>query len=66
MAFQILGCRVSMVGMGSKVGILLERPVHNIMNHTQLLCSFQNDKDLKLKIEMACNHYTNFMVSSHI
>jgi hypothetical protein len=36
--------------------------VHNKMNHTQLLWSFQKGKDLKLEIEMACNHYTKFMV----
>jgi hypothetical protein len=32
------------------------------MNQTQLLCSFQKDKDLKLEIEMTCNYYTNFMI----
>jgi hypothetical protein len=26
------------------------------MSHTQLLCSFQKDKDLKLEIETTCNH----------
>jgi hypothetical protein len=29
------------------------------MSHTQLLCFFQKGKDLKLEIEMACNHCTN-------
>jgi len=40
----------------------MEGCVHNIMSHTQLLCSFQKDKDLKLEIEMTCNHCTKFMV----
>jgi hypothetical protein len=36
--------------------------VHNKMKHTQLLYSFQKGKDLKLEIEMACNHCTKVMV----
>jgi hypothetical protein len=32
--------------------------IHNKMSQTQLLCPFQKGKDLKLKIEMACNHCT--------
>ncbi len=36
--------------------------IHNIMSQTQLLYPFQKGKDLKLEIEMACNHCTKFMV----
>jgi hypothetical protein len=36
--------------------------VHNKVNHTKLLCSFQKGKDLKLEIEMTSNHCTKFMV----
>jgi hypothetical protein len=32
------------------------------MSQTQLLYPFQKGKDLKLEIEMACNHCTKFMV----
>jgi hypothetical protein len=32
------------------------------MSHTQLLCSFQKGKDLKLEIGITCNHCTKFMV----
>jgi hypothetical protein len=39
--------------------------VHNILNHIQLIYSFQKGKDLKLEIEMACNHCAKFMVWSH-
>jgi hypothetical protein len=39
----------------------MEGCLHNRMNHTQFLWSFQNDKDLKLEIEMTCNHCTKFM-----
>jgi hypothetical protein len=38
------------------------RYVHNKMNQTQLLCPFQKNKDLKLEIEMACNHCKKIMV----
>jgi hypothetical protein len=36
--------------------------IHNKMSQTQFLCPFQKSKDLKLEIEMACNHCTKFMV----
>ncbi len=36
--------------------------VHSILNHTQLLCSFLKDKDLKLEIKMTCNDCTKFMI----
>jgi hypothetical protein len=32
--------------------------VHDKMNQTKLLFPFQKGKDLKLEIEMACNHCT--------
>jgi hypothetical protein len=40
--------------------------VHSKMSHTQLLCSFQKGKHLKMEIEMACNHCTKFVVWAHI
>lgn len=36
--------------------------IHSKMNHAPLLCFFQKGKDLKLDIEMTCNHCTKFMV----
>jgi hypothetical protein len=36
--------------------------VHSILNHTQLLCSFLKDKDLKLEIKLTCNDCTKFMI----
>jgi hypothetical protein len=36
--------------------------IHNKMNQTQFLGPFQKSKDLKLEIEMICNHCTKFMV----
>jgi hypothetical protein len=38
------------------------RYFHNKMSQIQLLCPFQKGKDLKLEIEMTCNHCTKFMV----
>jgi hypothetical protein len=35
------------------------------MSQIQLLCSFQKGKDLKLEIEMACNHCIKLW-SNHI
>jgi hypothetical protein len=36
-----------------KISNLINYSINSIMNHIQLLCSFQKDKDLKLEIEMA-------------
>jgi hypothetical protein len=47
---------------GEHINNLINMYIHNKMNQTQLLCSFQKGKDLKLEIEMACNHCTKCMV----
>jgi hypothetical protein len=46
----------------SILNFLLIGCVHSKMSHTQLLCSFQTGKDLKLEIEVTYNHCTKFMV----
>jgi hypothetical protein len=52
--------------IGEHINNLINGYVHNKMGQTQFLCSFEKDKDLKLEIEMACNHCTICMVKSHI
>lgn len=48
--------------IGEHINNLINGYVHNKMGQTQLLYPFQKSKDLKLEIQMACNHCTKFMV----
>ncbi len=54
MVFSIVAFNFSMLFFSQALGC-----IHSKMSHTQLLCFFQKGKDLKLEIEMACNHCTN-------
>ncbi len=49
----------------SILSFLLIECFHSKMSQIQLLCSFQKGKDLKLEIEMACNHCIKLW-SNHI